>query len=91
MTSSSNSANKATRRGSSTFRSARYAPNSSLGLRPLADEYRPKPGSTGKGQPSRIGRSPAELFADYLRGENVDDPRLEAMFAELLDEAAGAS
>lgn len=57
----------------------------------LADEYRPKPGSAGKGQLSRIGRSPAELFADYLRGENVDDPRLEAMFTELLDEAAGVS
>jgi DNA repair protein SbcD/Mre11 len=57
----------------------------------LADEYRPKPGSTGKDQPSRIGRSPAELFADYLREQNVDDPRLQAMFTELLDEATGAS
>jgi exonuclease SbcD len=57
----------------------------------LADEFRPKPGSTGKDRPSRIGRSPAELFADYLREENVNDTRLEAMFTELLDEATGAS
>jgi exonuclease SbcD len=57
----------------------------------LADEYRPKPGNTGKDQPSRIGRSPAELFADYLHEQKVNDPRLEAMFTELLDEAAGAS
>jgi exonuclease SbcD len=57
----------------------------------LADEYRPKPRGTGKDRPSRIGRNPAELFADYLREQNVDDPRLEAMFAELLDEATGAS
>jgi exonuclease SbcD len=57
----------------------------------LADEYRPKPGSTGRDRPSRIGRSPAELFADYLREQNVDDRRLEAMFTDLLDKAAGAS
>ncbi|HCU94584.1 MAG TPA: exonuclease sbcCD subunit D [Actinobacteria bacterium] len=57
----------------------------------LADEYRPKPGGTGKDRPSRIGRSPAELFADYLREQRVDDPRLGVMFAELIDEATGAS
>ena len=37
-------------------------------------------------QASRIGRSPRELFADYLTEQNIDDPRLTAMFAELLDE-----
>jgi exonuclease SbcD len=57
----------------------------------LADEYRPRLGSSGKDRPSRIGRGPVELFADYLREQNVDDPRLQAMFAELLDEATGAS
>ena len=39
--------------------------------------------------PSRVGRSPRELFADYLAEQNVDDPRLTAMFAELLDEVTG--
>ena len=36
---------------------------------------------------SRIGRSPTDLFADFLSEREVDDPRLGAMFAELLDES----
>jgi exonuclease SbcD len=36
-----------------------------------------------------VGRSPRELFGDYLTEENIDDPRLTAMFAELLDELTG--
>jgi DNA repair protein SbcD/Mre11 len=39
--------------------------------------------------PSRIGRSPADLFADYLAEQNIADERLLALFAELLDEATG--
>lgn len=38
---------------------------------------------------SRIGRSPTDLFADFLSEREVDDPRLGAMFAELLEESAG--
>ena len=34
----------------------------------------------------RAGRTPQELFAEYLAGQNVADPRLEALFARLLDE-----
>jgi len=34
----------------------------------------------------RVGRSPGELFAEYLGSEGVADPRLEALFARLLDE-----
>jgi exonuclease SbcD len=34
----------------------------------------------------RSGRTPQELFAEYLAGQNVADPRLEALFARLLDE-----
>ncbi len=55
----------------------------------LDDAHRPRAGAgSGEDRPSRIGRSPAELFADYLREQNVDDPRVEKMFAELLEEAA---
>jgi hypothetical protein len=31
------------------------------------------------------------LFGDYLSEENIDDPRITAMFAELLDEVTGAA
>jgi exonuclease SbcD len=34
----------------------------------------------------RAGRTPPELFAEYLAGQNVADERLEALFARLLDE-----
>jgi DNA repair protein SbcD/Mre11 len=34
---------------------------------------------------SRIGRSPTDLFADFLAEKEIDDARLGAMFAELLD------
>jgi exonuclease SbcD len=35
---------------------------------------------------TRIGRSPEELFALYLKERGEDDPRLRALFGELLDE-----
>jgi exonuclease SbcD len=57
----------------------------------LDDAHRPRPGSRDGDRPSRIGRSPQELFADYLSEQNVDDPRITAMFAELLDEITGGS
>ena len=38
---------------------------------------------------SRIGRSPTDLFADFLSEKEVEDPRLSAMFAELLEESTG--
>jgi exonuclease SbcD len=34
----------------------------------------------------RLGRSPQELFAEYLRERGEDEPRLRALFDELLDE-----
>jgi exonuclease SbcD len=34
----------------------------------------------------RAGRSPHELFADYLGEQNIEDERLGALFARLLDE-----
>ena len=62
----------------------------------LDDAHRPNPGQHGPGQhgpsrPSRVGRSPAQLFGDYLAEQNVRDPRLNAMFAELLDEITGSA
>jgi exonuclease SbcD len=61
----------------------------------LDDAHRPNPGQHGPGQHgtssvSRIGRSPAQLFGDYLAEQNVADPRLNALFAELLDEITGS-
>jgi DNA repair protein SbcD/Mre11 len=57
----------------------------------LDDAHRPRPGTRDRDRPSRVGRSPQELFSDYLREQDVEDPRLTAMFAELLDEVTGAS
>jgi exonuclease SbcD len=57
----------------------------------LDDAHRPRPGARDKDQPTRIGRGPVELFGDYLSEQNVDDPRITAMFAELLEEVTGGS
>ena len=55
----------------------------------LDDAHRPRPGAGDGDRPSRIGRSPLELFGDYLSEQNIDDPRITAMFAGLLDEVTG--
>jgi exonuclease SbcD len=57
----------------------------------LDDAHRPQQGARDGDRPSRIGRSPQELFSDYLSEQNIDDPRIPAMFADLLDEVTGAS
>jgi len=57
----------------------------------LDDAHRPRPGVRDGERPSRIGRSPQELFSDYLSEQDIDDPRIAAMFAELLDEVTGGS
>jgi DNA repair protein SbcD/Mre11 len=57
----------------------------------LDDAHRPQPGHRDGDRPSRAGRSPLDLFADYLAEEKIDDPRITAMFAELLDEVTGAA
>lgn len=56
----------------------------------LDDEHRPQPGTRGGDKPSRVGRSPLQLFSDYLGEQNIEDPRIPGMFAELLDELTGA-
>lgn len=55
----------------------------------LDDAHRPRPGGRGADQATRAGRSPLELFGDYLTEQNIDDPRLNKMFAELLDQVTG--
>jgi exonuclease SbcD len=57
----------------------------------LDDAHRPRPGVRDGERPSRIGRSPQELFRDYLSEQIIDDPRIAAMFDELLDEVTGGS
>jgi DNA repair protein SbcD/Mre11 len=54
----------------------------------LDDMHRPRPGGkTADGdRPSRIGRSPVELFGDFLAEQNIEDPRITGLFAELLEE-----
>jgi exonuclease SbcD len=59
----------------------------------LDDAHRPRPGSRSgdlAGRPSRVGRSPAQLFGDYLAEENIADPRITALFAELLEDVTSA-
>jgi len=53
----------------------------------LDEAHRPRPGTHGDGdKPSRAGRTPLQLFGDYLKGQDVADERVERMFAELLDQ-----
>jgi exonuclease SbcD len=56
----------------------------------LDDEHRPRPGTRTGDKPSRVGRSPLQLFSDYLGEQNIEDPRIPRMFAELIDEVTGA-
>jgi DNA repair protein SbcD/Mre11 len=59
----------------------------------LDDAHRRYPGGGRRGEtdrPSRVGRSPMQLFGDYLAEQNIEDPRIAAMFAELLDEVTGS-
>jgi len=52
----------------------------------LDEAHRPRPGDHGHDKPSRAGRSPVQLFGDYLQEQNVADERVERMFAELLED-----
>jgi DNA repair protein SbcD/Mre11 len=53
----------------------------------LDEAHRPRPGTHGdREKPSRAGRTPLQLFGDYLKEQDVADIRVERMFAELLDE-----
>jgi DNA repair protein SbcD/Mre11 len=54
----------------------------------LDEAHRARPGG-GTGKPTRTGRTPLQLFGDYLAEQNVADQRIERMFAELLDDITG--
>jgi exonuclease SbcD len=43
--------------------------------------------ATVESRPARLGRSPHELFAEYLAEQGADDPRVRALFKELLEDA----
>ncbi len=45
----------------------------------------------GEARPQRLGRSPHELFAEYLAEQGAEDERVSGLFAELLDEAYAAN
>ena len=42
--------------------------------------------TSGRSERQLASRTPHELFAAYLAEQSVKDPRLEQLFAELLDE-----
>jgi exonuclease SbcD len=46
---------------------------------------------TARAQSSRRGKSPHELFGEFLAERQVDDERLTRLFAALLDEASGGN
>ncbi|HSR82598.1 MAG TPA: exonuclease subunit SbcD [Streptosporangiaceae bacterium] len=52
----------------------------------LDDAHRPRPGQHGGEKPSRAGRTPLQLFGDYVAEQGVGDERVERMFAELLEQ-----
>ncbi len=53
----------------------------------LDEAHRPRPGGHGDGaRPSRVGRTPLQLFSDYLAEQKVADPRVERLFAKLLED-----
>jgi DNA repair protein SbcD/Mre11 len=60
-------------------------------LEVVLDEARsPRPGSRGVTGTTRIGRNPLDVFGDYLGQQNIADPRLSELFAELLAAVSGA-
>jgi exonuclease SbcD len=57
----------------------------------LDEQFRPRTSVADRPRQSRLDRSPIELFADFLSERNVDDERVSAMFAELLEESTGGA
>jgi exonuclease SbcD len=51
---------------------------------------RPVEAAEARERAPRLGRSPDELFAEYLAEQDVDDPRLVTLFRELHDELSEA-
>jgi exonuclease SbcD len=51
----------------------------------------PSSAAAGPATPTRRGRSPHELFAEYMAMRAVEDPRVSALFAALLDDLTAES
>ncbi len=56
----------------------------------VAVSARPVEAAGGAERPARSGRTPEELFAEYLDEQGVDDDRLLALFRDLHDEVSEA-
>jgi DNA repair protein SbcD/Mre11 len=57
----------------------------------LDEAHRVRPGGADGAKPSRAGRTPLQLFGDYLTEQGVADERIERMFAELLEDMTDRS
>jgi exonuclease SbcD len=57
----------------------------------LDNEHQPEAVDNGGQRVTRIGRSPVDVFGDYLAEQNIVDPRLDKLFAELLTQVAPAT
>jgi DNA repair protein SbcD/Mre11 len=55
----------------------------------IDEQFRPQPKGRTSDRPSRLDRSPTDLFADFLTEQNVADTRIAGLFAELLDDVTG--
>jgi exonuclease SbcD len=51
---------------------------------------RPDTGADDRARPDRAGRTPHQLFEQYLHEQGVEDQRLVGLFDELLETAAGS-
>jgi exonuclease SbcD len=57
----------------------------------LDNEHQPEAVASGGQRVTQIGRSPLDVFGDYLAEQNIIDPRLDKLFAELLTQVAPAT
>jgi DNA repair protein SbcD/Mre11 len=57
----------------------------------IDERYRARPAGAERRRESRLDRSPVELFADYLSEREIEDGRVAAMFAELLEDSTGGA
>lgn len=55
-----------------------------------ADAARRGSTAPAAGGSPRLGRRPQELFAEYLQHESITDPRVDALFARLVEEDSSA-
>lgn len=54
----------------------------------IDEQFRPQLARVER-RSDQLDRSPTDLFADFLAEQQVDDPRVSGLFAELLDEVTG--